>query len=57
MSLFLPQPYTTFKAYWDRCLAMPYAPPLPLPEPSGPLPAVPDSIASLAIREVRHNQL
>jgi hypothetical protein len=47
-----PQPYTTFKAYWDRCLAMPYAPPLPLPEPSGPLPAVPADVASLAIREV-----
>jgi hypothetical protein len=32
---------------------MPCAPPLPLPEPSGPLPAVPDAVTSMTIREVR----
>uniref|UniRef100_A0A383WNN2 Photolyase/cryptochrome alpha/beta domain-containing protein n=1 Tax=Tetradesmus obliquus TaxID=3088 RepID=A0A383WNN2_TETOB len=46
------QPYTTFKSYWDRCLAMPYAPPLPLPEPTGPLPAVPEHYSSMSVHEV-----
>jgi cryptochrome 1 len=46
------QPYTTFKSFWDRCLAMPYAPPLPLPEPTGPLPAPAKHIKNLSIHEV-----
>eukprot|EP00775_Hariotina_reticulata_P012492 gene12492-12626_t len=46
------QPYTTFKSYWDRCLAMPYAPPMPLPEPSGPLPAVPANVSSISVQEL-----
>jgi hypothetical protein len=32
---------------------MPYAPPLPLPEPSGPLPAVPEHYSSMSVHEVR----
>ncbi|KAI8471040.1 MAG: hypothetical protein J3K34DRAFT_520806 [Monoraphidium minutum] len=46
------QPYTTFKSYWDKCLAMPFPPPLPLPEPPAPLPAVPPHVASLGLDEV-----
>jgi hypothetical protein len=52
-AVLLRQPYTTFKSYWDRCLAMPYAPPMPLPEPSGPLPAVPANVSSMSVQEVR----
>jgi len=47
-----PQPFTNFKAYWDRCLGMPYPPPLPLPEPPAPLPAVRADVSSLALDDV-----
>lgn len=46
------QPFTTFKSYWDKCLSMPFPPPLPLPEPPGPLPAVPEEVASLQLNKV-----
>jgi hypothetical protein len=48
-----PQPYTTFKSYWDKCLAMPFPPALPLPEPAGSLPPVPEEVESLDIDEAR----
>ncbi len=45
------QPLTTFKAFWDRVLGMPYPPPLPLPEPLR-LPPVPADVRSLGVDEV-----
>lgn len=45
------QPFTTFKRYWDRVLAMHYPPALPLPEPLA-LPRVDSSISGLALDDV-----
>jgi cryptochrome 1 len=45
------EPFTTFKDFWDRCLSMPYAPPLPLPPPAS-LPPVPDAVVGVPVAAV-----
>eukprot|EP00798_Chlamydomonas_sp_ICE-L_P003660 gene3660-13735_t len=45
------QPFICFNELWERVLAMPYAPPAPLPAPKT-MPPVPTEVSSLAVNDI-----